>query len=265
MRKAIVTGAAGFIGSALCRRLGRDGVAVVPLDISTGFDVCSEVAVADVIVKHKPDVVFHLAAIATTQQANSEPEKCYAVNVGSVKTFLDLAEKHKINRVVVPGTYLAPTEHYSRSKKEASDLCVGHQYKGARLITHCNVYGPNDNNSKRIIPQIITNALSGGIPTVALNTRRAFSYIDDIVDCYMEIAMGGVGSRSTKVAGTVIDLIDLAKLIMSKITYCDCYVNVVEGSKLKPFDDDFNDSCIQPKTSLDKGIEKTISWYRANL
>src|ERR1700730_17024603 len=80
--RVLVTGGAGFIGSAVCRRLVGQGIAIVNVDKLTyaaslqslapiadhaGYsfervDICDRAAVEDVFAKYRPTAVLHLAA-----------------------------------------------------------------------------------------------------------------------------------------------------------------------------------------------------------
>ncbi len=107
MRKAFVTGANGFIGSALCRRLLRDGVAVramcrSPRKGQALADAGAEVVGGDVqnplVVRHAVegcDVVFHVAAIGNGSAAHQ-----YNVNVQGTRNVVYAAHKGGAERYV---------------------------------------------------------------------------------------------------------------------------------------------------------------------
>jgi dTDP-4-dehydrorhamnose reductase len=77
----VVTGAYGQLGGELCRRLGANAI---PLDIDT-LDLTDGQAVADKLPALKPTAVINCAAYTQVDKAESEPEKCRAVNAGAVE------------------------------------------------------------------------------------------------------------------------------------------------------------------------------------
>ncbi len=107
MQRALVTGASGFIGSALCRRLLSDGVAVRALCRSVGkgralAEAGAEVVVGDVqdaasVERHSAgcDVVFHVAARGSGSAALQ-----YAVNVQGTLNVIQAARKGSALRYV---------------------------------------------------------------------------------------------------------------------------------------------------------------------
>ena len=77
----VVTGAYGQLGGELCRRLGANAIS---LDIDT-LDLTDGQAVADKLLALKPTAVINCAAYTQVDKAESEPEKCRAVNAGAVE------------------------------------------------------------------------------------------------------------------------------------------------------------------------------------
>ncbi len=77
----VVTGADGQLGGELCWRLGAQAI---PLDIDT-LDLTDGQAVADRLLALKPTAVINCAAYTQVDKAESEPDKCRAVNAGAVE------------------------------------------------------------------------------------------------------------------------------------------------------------------------------------
>jgi len=75
----LVTGAGGQLGQELVR-LGRLGLKVIGLD-RNGLDITNEKACEQTLKRIKPDAVIHAAAYTAVDQAESDPERAYAVNV----------------------------------------------------------------------------------------------------------------------------------------------------------------------------------------
>ena len=76
-----VTGAYGQLGGELCRQLGADAI---PLDIDT-LDLTDGRAVVDRMSVLKPGAIINCAAYTQVDKAESEPEKCRAINATAVE------------------------------------------------------------------------------------------------------------------------------------------------------------------------------------
>ena len=112
--KILITGGAGFIGSAVVRRAVADGHEVVNLDVLTysanlanvadvaespGYafepvDVCDQAAVARVFAQHRPDAVMHLAAESHNDRAIEGPLDFVRSNVLGTAVLLEAARAH---------------------------------------------------------------------------------------------------------------------------------------------------------------------------
>jgi nucleoside-diphosphate-sugar epimerase len=111
MSRFVVTGGAGFIGSALVRQLltQGDGEVTVVDNLTTGYEknleeVASRVnlnrsdirdyeAIADAV--RGSDVVFHLAAIPSVPRSILDPVPSHEVNIGAHLTFCAPAAREK--------------------------------------------------------------------------------------------------------------------------------------------------------------------------
>ena len=77
----VVTGAYGQLGGELCRQLGP---AATPLDVDT-LDLTDGPATIERIAAIRPEAVINCAAYTAVDKAESEPEKCRAVNAAAVE------------------------------------------------------------------------------------------------------------------------------------------------------------------------------------
>ena len=118
MKKSLVTGAVGQIGSELTlelrRKYGAENVVATgrktkpskELEESGPFefvDVNNKEAVEELIKKYDIDSVVHMAAILSATGENN-PQLCWSVNVDGTINVLELGLKYKMNRIIVPSS-----------------------------------------------------------------------------------------------------------------------------------------------------------------
>jgi UDP-glucose 4-epimerase len=202
--RALVTGAAGFIGSTLVDRLLADGHTVVGLDnFATGratnlehlvdvpefFFVEADIVTADlqtILDEYRPEVVFHLAAQIDVRHSVADPEFDASVNVMGTLRLAEAARRTRVRKIVntssggsiygTPPTYptseTAPTDPASpyAAGKVAGEIYLNtyrHLY-GLQCshIAPANVYGPRqDPHGEAGVVAIFAQALLCGKPT----------------------------------------------------------------------------------------------------
>jgi UDP-glucose 4-epimerase len=237
--RAMVTGGAGFIGSTLVDRLLAEGNEVdVVDDLSTGtlvnladarasgnraltvhqLDIRSGDLV-DLMVRRRPEVVFHLAAQADVRVSVAQPAFDAEVNVVGSINVLEGARAAGADRVVFAasgGTLYGeplveelpapeklahrPLSPYGVSKKAVIDYLVA--YRELHALEFCalalaNVYGPRqDAHGEAGVVAIFAEALVGGRPVTIFGDgeqTRDFVYVDDVVDAFVRAASRGGG------------------------------------------------------------------------
>tara|TARA_R110001592_G_scaffold79122_1_gene237045 strand:+ start:354 stop:1253 length:900 start_codon:yes stop_codon:yes gene_type:complete len=229
MKKAIVTGGAGFIGSHLVDKLINMGVQVTIMDdFSTGkvenvnpAAYCWKVDISSVPTKDLAvfmdgvDVIFHLAAKARVQPSIEEPIPFHEVNVNGTHKLLNAAKMANVKRFIfsssssVFGNASVPTtEDHSKDPMSPYALhkLIGEQYcelfsKIYNLDTvslrYFNVYGDRmslDGAYRLAIP-IFASQMKEGNPCTINNDgeqRRDFTYVNDVVDANIKCALSKI-------------------------------------------------------------------------
>lgn len=202
--RALVTGAAGFIGSTLVDRLLDDGHRVVGLDnFATGratnlehlteaaefFFVEADIVTADltaILAEHRPEVVFHLAAQIDVRHSVADPQHDAEVNVVGTVRLAEAARRAGVRKIVhtcsggsiygTPPSYPTgedvPTDPASpyAAGKVAGEIYLNtfrHLYgMECSHIAPANVYGPRqDPHGEAGVVAIFAQALLSGSPT----------------------------------------------------------------------------------------------------
>ena len=227
--RVLITGATGFIGQRLVRRL-VDAEALVYAGVAPDdspeqvaglpapahrlvFDLCDAEAVQEAVVKSTPQVVIHLAAVGVTN-SNIDSALALTVNAGGVLHLLEALREREVRRVVLVGTCheygnretvegLDPFNAYGASKVAA--WAFGRMYWRAYglpvvVVRPFQVYGPGQ-PKRTLVPAAIRVALAGeDFPTTPGEQRRDFVYIDDVIAGMLAAAM------SSGIEGCSLDL-----------------------------------------------------------
>jgi UDP-glucose 4-epimerase len=235
--KALVTGGAGFIGSNLVDRLIAEGHNVdVVDDLSTGslanladaraegghrlsfqrLDI-RDPAVAELIQRRQPEVVFHLAAQADVRVSVDRPAFDAEVNLLGTINVLEGARLAGARKVVFAssgGTIYGepeelpvreahpqrPLSPYGAAKKAAADyLAVYRELHGLEFtaLALANVYGPRqDPFGEAGVVSIFAGKLLAGEECTIFGDgeqTRDFVFVDDVVDAFSRAATKGSG------------------------------------------------------------------------
>ena len=223
-RRILVTGGAGFVGSAITRRLVDAGANVTVLDdlftgkaeaVPTGAKlITGSVTDADLVDELVADhsLVLHLAArniIASTANPHSDFES----NIGGTLNVLLAARRSKPDRVVYTSSasvYGNPRSipineddaiwtlsPYAVSKLGGENYCTAFaESYGVRVATvrYSNVYGPGqrpDNPYSGVVSKFLVDAHAGSPLSVHGDGEqtRDYTYIDDAVDATLTAAV----------------------------------------------------------------------------
>jgi nucleoside-diphosphate-sugar epimerase len=220
MATYLITGIAGFIGSALARAVLAQGDSVRGVDnFSTGrpenLDEIRDLIdfreddILDLHAMHDAcrgvDYIFHEAAIASVPKSVLDPLGNNRTNVDGTLNVLVAARDAKVKRVVYAASSAAygdspiqpkqeemcpdPISPYAVSKLAAENYMVSF-YRCYRLETVClryfNIFGPRQDPTSPysgVLAKFISQMLSGEQPTILGDgeTSRDFTHVDDAV------------------------------------------------------------------------------------
>lgn len=224
--KALVTGGAGFIGSAIVRALLADGWDVRIIDnLLTGFEgniadgadfQRGDIRDLDDVRRAVTgvDVIFHQAALRSVPRSVDEPLLSESCNIAGTINVLTAAEEANVRRVVYASSSSvygdsgdiqaedmtpSPRSPYAVSKLAAEQYClVWTQLKGVSTVSlrYFNVFGPGqrpDSKYAAVFPAFISALVERRAPEVHWDGEqsRDFSYIDDVVKANIAAAVAG--------------------------------------------------------------------------
>jgi len=220
MKKILITGGAGFVGSHLCERLLNEGNEVICLDNYFTGDKKNIIKLLDKpyfeMVRHditepyyaEVDEIYNLACPASPVHYQFNPIKTMKTSVMGAINTLGLAKRvgAKILQASTSEVYGDPSVHpqtesywgnvnpigirscYDEGKRCAETLFMDYHLQNnvaIKIIRIFNTYGPNMNPSDgRVVSNFIMQALRGEDITIfgdGLQTR-SFQYVDDLVE-----------------------------------------------------------------------------------
>ena len=105
--KILVTGASGQLGYDVCEELKRRKVDYIGTS-SRELDITDSVAVEQMLQELRPDAVIHCAAYTKVDQAEDEPEQCWAVNAEGTKNLAAACRRIHAKMLYISTDYVFP-------------------------------------------------------------------------------------------------------------------------------------------------------------
>jgi dTDP-glucose 4,6-dehydratase len=303
----LVTGGAGFIGSNLLRHLVKsvdeeiicidkltyaanwhnipDQVKFYTTDI-TDFHNCDFI-----FKKHKPSIIFHLAAESHVDNSIEDCSSFIHTNISGTVNLLNLSLKYEVQKFIhistdeiygsiedgyfTENSNYAPGNPYSASKAASDHFVMAYYntYGLPAIITNCsNNYGPRQFVEK-MIPKAITNLKKGEkIPVYGDGKQvRDWLYVQDHCEALCEVWLKGRVGQKYNIGGECeVKNIDLIRIILDRMNMNE---SMIEYVKDRPGHDRRYSTDItkirhelkwSPRFALEDGLEKTIDWYERN-
>jgi UDP-glucose 4-epimerase len=259
MRKALVTGARGFIGSALCKRLVASGIEVHAVSRNPPTDpkhwwravagdmghATQATAVqwweADLVeleaARHlvraiRPDATFHMASLVTGSRDLKMVLPVLQNNFLTGFNLLMATAEAGAGRVVLAGSceepddiQSAPSSPYAAAKWSASGYArMFHAlYQTSVVIAKIfMVYGPAQSDHAKLVPYVITSLLRGEEPRLSSGARLIdWIFVDDLADGLIRCAQAPVIDGQTVELGSG-ELISIREIVkqLSKLIPC---------------------------------------------
>jgi len=208
MKKALVTGGAGFIGTNLIQRLILEGYQVFSLDnYSTGSRdnelssvtyVTGDIELIDQL-GSEFDICFHLAAQSRVQPSFEDPEESMRVNVTGTMKVMEWAKKYNV-KVIYAGSsskHHDPSDSpYAMTKFLGEEICKLYKKSfnvNVEIARFYNVYGPHEPLDEKFgnVIGIWREKVRLNKPLTIVgngNQKRDFTHVEEIVNGIVKIA-----------------------------------------------------------------------------
>jgi UDP-glucose 4-epimerase len=321
--RVMVTGAGGFIGSHLVDRLLAEGEDVLGVDdLSSGSlanlagarstetgkftfqraDITSTV-VGDIVARHKPEVVFHLAAQVDVRKSVADPIHDAMINIiGSLNVLQAMlaAGSRKIvftssggciygephpsrlpvteEQVFLPESL--PESPYGVSKKVMLDYL--RYYTSVKGLDHTalalsNVYGPRQEPASEVglegqVVAIFSRRMLAGRPCTIYGDgeqTRDFLYVDDVVSAYLAARDDGSGELVNIGSGVELSVNELyARLAdLARPEREPVYAPPRSGELQRIVIDPTKAASVlgwKPTVPLEEGLRHTLAYFRSH-
>ncbi len=297
--KILVTGGDGFIGNNLVPELRSRGHEVWVCDIHQSgnenylrCDVSRFRQLEKILLKHKFELVYHLAAEYGRWNGEDYYENLWVTNVVGTKNLLRLQEANRFRAVLfssaeVYGDYegemhedvmdsvpikqmndYAMTKWVNEMQALNSTAMFGTETVRVRPV---NAYGPHEYYSpyRGVVPIFIHHALKGLPYTVYRHHRRIFDYIEDTCRTFANIADAFRPGEVYNVGGKEEhDIKYVSDLILSYVGRDDSLVTYKDWepftTKSKKIDCSKATTHLghSPQVSVEEGLKRTVEWSK---
>jgi nucleoside-diphosphate-sugar epimerase len=291
--KILVTGASGFIGSRLTKKLLKNNAEVHAISRRkhTGDskihwhkgDLSDLNFVKDIVQKIKPTYIYHLASHVCGSRNYQNMELTFNNNLVTAFNLLLAVHNDPVKRLIMAGSFeeinsneedlRVPSSPYAASKYAALNYARSfHKLYNTPvcMASIYMVYGPGQKDLSKLIPYVTLKALNNEAPELTSGNRKIdWVYVDDVVDGLIKMLTApNIEGHSIEIgSGESILTRDIVKTLISKIT-----------SKVKPKFGALNDRPMEQEkvanahhtykkigwkasTNLITGLNKTIEYY----
>jgi UDP-glucose 4-epimerase len=290
--RCLVTGATGFIGTALCRRLEGAGAVVhrsrrAPVPEPRGpawhaCDVTDLAQVRSVFQSAQPEVVFHLASKVTGSRGLDAVLPTLHDNLVGTVNVLHAAKEIGQPRVICLGSLQEPDEvlhgvppsPYAAAKFAAgayARMFAGAYSLPVTIARPFMVYGPGQMDFSKLVPYVVSRLLRGQTAELSSGLQPFdWVYVDDVVEGLLRTAATDSidGQTIDLGSGEVTSVRDVANGLAARLGAGErLKFDAIENRRAEPMrkaDVQRTYELIGWKaaTSLEAGLDRTVEWYR---
>lgn len=294
-RRVLLTGASGFIGARLCRRLRDRGALVhavsrrtAPTEADQGVrweraDLADGDAARALVHRVRPDLTLHLASQVAGARDLALVLPMLHANLLAAVNVMTAAVEAGCRRVVQAGSMEEPApgapDAVPQSPYAAAKWAVAgyarmlHALHGLPVV-HLRifmVYGPGQRDLRKLVPYVTLSLLGGQAPRVTSGAREVdWIYVDDVVEAFLAAAVADgvegaaldVGSGELVPVRAVVDR--LAELVGGSARPAFGAIADRPLERVSVADPGRTTAATgwRPTTTLEEGLRRTVAFYR---
>lgn len=245
-------------------------------------DLASDESARALVREIRPDVIFHLAGQVSAAPDVSLVVPAFRSLLASTLNLLAAVEELGGARVVLTGSLteprssgdeVVPSSPYAAAKWASTAYArMFHALYGtpAVIVRPFMTYGPGQNPEK-LVPHVILSLLRGASPKLASGRWSAdWVYVDDVIDGFLLAATrAGIDGKTIDLGSG--ELTSTREIVEKVVARIDPRIDPEFGALPDRPAEEVRSADVaaakaalgwEPRTSLDRGLEQTIAWYR---
>ena len=246
MKKVVVIGGSGFIGSHVADYLSEAGYQVIIYDsnYSPWLSKDQEMVVGDLLDEKKlnqtimdAEFVYNFAALADLNESFANPQKTISINILGNMNVMESCRLNNVKRFIFASTIYVNSREggFYRCSKQASESYVKEYQRvfglDYTIIRYGSLYGPRSDESNGIF-RIIKSALETGVVKYEghKESMREYIHVMDAALSSIEILDDKYNNKSIVLTGhEPMRVIDVLKMLAEILGISEDNVEFVEG------------------------------------
>ncbi len=247
MKKAVVVGGSGFIGSHVADHLSNADYQVTIYDCSESkwLRADQRMVVGDILDEEKlnqaivgADVVYNFAALADLNQALKQPIKTVNINILGNMNVLEACRLHSVNRFIYASTVYVHSREggFYRCSKQASESYV-EEYQRVfgldyTILRYGSLYGPRADETNGLL-RIVRSALKNGKVRYEGNpdSMREYIHVEDAAQASVDALSDKFQNESVVLTGQEpMRVLDMLKMLAEILGMPEESVEFIDGS-----------------------------------
>mgnify|MGYP004005895985 FL=1 len=245
IKKAVIVGGSGFIGSHVADHLSDKGyqVTVYDLNLSPWLRKDQRMVVGNVLDIQKlnetiegSEVVYNFAALADLNQALDQPIKTVNINILGNLNVLEACRVHEVRRFVYASSVYVHSREggFYRCSKQASEAYVEEYHKiyglDYTILRYGSLYGPRADETNGLY-RVIKSALESGIVSYEgdVEAMREYIHVEDAARASVDALNAEFTNESVVLTGQEpMPVIDMLKMLAEILGFPKDSVEFVE-------------------------------------